>query len=85
MRRIRFTRLLISPLYGNCGEGQILDCSESFAKHAVGLGAAVYVDNQKETTGTEDSSRDKDNRRNRSRRRADNRGRRKDSSSPPGK
>lgn len=45
MARIQFTRLVISPTYGNCGPGDIVQCSEAFARHCVeGIESAVYLD-----------------------------------------
>lgn len=45
MARIRFTRLVISPTYGNCDLGDIIQCSEAFARHCVNdLRAAEYLE-----------------------------------------
>lgn len=44
MVRIRFSRLVISPQYGNCGPGDVVSCGESFARHCVeDLRAAEYL------------------------------------------
>lgn len=45
MPRIKFDRLVISPIYGNCDTGDIVQCSDAFAKHCVNdLRAAKYVE-----------------------------------------
>lgn len=42
--RIRFSRLVISPVYGNCAPGSIVACGADFARHCVeDLGAAEYL------------------------------------------
>lgn len=44
MVRIRMTKLVISPVYGNCAPGSIVACGEAFARHVVeDLGAAEYL------------------------------------------
>ncbi len=45
MRRVKFHRLVMSPVYGDCGPGDLLRCDDTFARHVVDdLGAAIYVD-----------------------------------------
>lgn len=44
MKQVRFTRLVISPTYGNCDAGDVIRCSDAFARHVVDdLKAAEYV------------------------------------------
>lgn len=45
MRQVKFHQLVISPVYGNCGPGDIVRCDDLFAQHVVDdLKCAVYVD-----------------------------------------
>lgn len=45
MRQVKFSRLVMSPVYGNCGPGDVVRCDDLFARHVVEeLDCAVYVD-----------------------------------------
>jgi hypothetical protein len=45
MARIRFKSMVISSQYGTCMPGEMIVCSDAFARHAVeDLGAAVYLE-----------------------------------------
>lgn len=43
--RVKFKQLVVSPVYGNCGPGDVIACDSSFARHVVeDLGCAEYLE-----------------------------------------
>lgn len=43
--RVKFKQLVVSPVYGNCGPGDVIACDPSFACHVVEeLGCAEYLE-----------------------------------------
>lgn len=64
MVRIKFTNLVVSPVYGNCAPGGIVACDEAFARHCVEdlrcaeyLTAPVAAESAREPEPTPDSPR----------------------------
>ncbi|MFC7518699.1 hypothetical protein ACFQUU_27180 [Herbaspirillum sp. GCM10030257] len=57
--KVKMTRLCVSPVFGNMGEGDVIKCDAEFAKHLVDeLKVAEYVTSEGDTT-TEATSEQK--------------------------